>query len=64
MAVAIDCDQPDREVQELWAVHMPWARSLPFVFYTDEKGQFLHGTSGGRSAAELLDDIAQVASRK
>ena len=29
----------------------------------DEKGQFLHGTSGGRSAAELLDDIEQVASR-
>lgn len=51
-------------MQELWAVHMPWARSLPFVFYTDEKGQFLHGTSGGRSAAELLDDIEQVASRK
>ena len=64
MAVAIDCDQPDPDMQELWAVHMPSARSLPFVFYTDEEGQFLHGTSGGRSAAELLDDIAQVASRK
>ena len=48
----------------LWALHMPWARSLPFVFYTNEKGQFLHGTSGGRSAAELLDDIGQVVSRK
>ena len=28
---------------------------------THEKGRFLHGTSGGRSAAELLDDIEQVA---
>jgi len=64
VAVAIDCDQPDPEVQELWTVHMPWARSLPFVFYTDEKGQFLHGTSGSRSAAELLDDIEQVVARK
>ena len=57
MAVAVDCDQPDHEIRELWAVHMSCARSLPFVFYTDEKGQFLLGTSGGRSAAELLDDI-------
>ena len=64
MAVAIDCDQPDPEMQELWALHMPWARSFPFVFYTNEEGQFLHGTSGGRSAVELLGDLEQVASRK
>jgi len=64
VAVAIDCDQSATEVEDLRELHMPWARSLPFVFYTDEEGQFLHGTSGGRSAAELLDDIAQVASRK
>lgn len=64
VAVAIDCDQSATEVEDLRDLHMPWARSLPFVFYTDEEGQFLHGTSGGRSAAELLDDIAQVASRK
>ena len=61
MAVAIDCDQPGPEIQELWAVHIPWARSLPFVFYLDEEGQFLHGTSGGRSAVELLADLERVA---
>ena len=42
---------------------MPWARSLSFVFYTDEEGQFLYGTSGGRSAVQLLGDLAQVAAR-
>ena len=62
VAVAIDCDQPDPEVQELWALHMSSARSLPFVFYTDADGQFLHGTSGSRSVADLLADLNQVAS--
>ena len=64
VAVAIDCDQPAPEVQDLRDLHMPWARSLPFVFYTDEDGRFLHGTSGGRSAVELLGDIEQVAARE
>jgi hypothetical protein len=63
VAVAIDCDQPAPEVEDLWNLHMPWARSLPFVFYTDEEGQFLHGTSGGRSAVQLLGDLVQVAAR-
>ena len=61
MAVAIDCDQPDPEVQELRALHMSSARSLPFVFYTDADGQFLHGTSGSRSVADFLADLNRVA---
>lgn len=61
MAVAIDCDQPDPAVQELWALHMSSARSLPFVFYTDADGQFLHGTSGRQSVADFLADLNQVA---
>ena len=64
MAVAIYCDQLGLEIQELWALHMPWARSLPFVFYLDEERQFLHGTSGGRSAVELLADLERVAVRR
>ena len=64
MAVAIDCDQSATEVEDLRDLHMPWARSLPFVFYTDEEGQFLHGTSGGRSAVELLADLERVAVRR
>ncbi len=42
-------------VKELRALPMPWARSLPFVLYTDEEGQFLHGTSG----RDLYRDRAQ-----
>lgn len=61
MAVAIDCDQPDPEVQELGALHMSSARSLPFVFYTDADGQFLHGTSGSRSVADFLANLNRVA---
>ena len=61
MAVAIDCDQPDPEVQKLGALHMSSARSLPFVFYTDADGQFLHGTSGSRSVADFLADLNRVA---
>lgn len=61
MAVAADCDQPEPELRELWAKHMSWARSLPFVFYTDEEGQFLHGTSGSRSVVDFLADLNQVA---
>jgi len=38
--------------------------SIPFVFYLDEEGQFLHGTSGGRSAVELLADLERVAVRR
>jgi hypothetical protein len=37
--------------------------SLPFVFYTDADGEFLHGTSGGQSAAELLADLERVAAK-
>jgi len=51
-------------VKELRALPMPWARSLPFVLYTDEEGQFLHGTSGGRSAVDLLIDLERVAVRR
>ena len=40
---------------------MSWARSLPFVFYTDADGQFLHGTSGSRSVADFLADLNRVA---
>jgi len=61
--VVIDCDNPEAEVQELWTSNMAWARSLPFLFYADAEGGFLHGTSGGRSAAELLADLEQVAAR-
>ena len=56
-----DDDQPDPKVQELWALHMSSARSLPFVFYTDADGQFLHGTSGSRSMADFLADLNRVA---
>lgn len=34
---------------------------LPFVFYTDADGQFLHGTSDSRSVADFLADLNQVA---
>lgn len=61
MAVAIDCDQPDPEVRKLGALHMPWARSLPFVLYTDADGQFLHGTAGSRSVPGLLEDLERIA---
>jgi hypothetical protein len=61
VAVAIDCDQPDPEVQELWALHMSSARSRPFVFYTDADGQFLHGASGSRSVVDFLADLNRVA---
>lgn len=36
-------------------------KSLPFVFYTDADGQFLHGTSGSRSVADFLADLNRVA---
>ncbi len=62
--MAIDCDNPEAEVQQIWVSHMAWARSLPFVFYADADGEFLHGTSGGRSVAELLADLERVAGKK
>ncbi|MCC6750059.1 MAG: thioredoxin family protein [Deltaproteobacteria bacterium] len=64
IAVAADCDEPDPALLELWRHHMPWARSLPFVFYVDENGAFLHGTTGSRSASELLGDLEEVAHRR
>jgi len=64
VAVAIDCDQPDPEVKKLGALHMSWARSLPFVLYTDADGKFLHGTAGGRSVPVLLEDLERIAAMK
>ena len=63
VAVAIDCDQPDPEVQQLGALHMPSARSLSFVFYTDADGQFLHGTSGSRCRIDWLRKRPRIPSR-
>ena len=60
VAVAIDCDAPDPAVRALGATHMSFARSLPFVIYTDAEGRFLHGTQGGRTARELLLDLEAV----
>ena len=62
--MAIDCDHPDPQVRALGALHMPWARSLPFVIYTDADGQFLHGTEGSRSVPELLEDLERIANMK
>ena len=43
---------------------MSWARSLPFVLYTDADGKFLHGTAGGRSVPALLEDLERIAAMK
>ena len=64
MAVAIDCDQPDPEVRKLGALHMSWARSLPFFLSTDANGKFLHSTAGSRSVPELLEDLGRIAAMK
>lgn len=42
---------------------MAWACSLPFVCYTDADRGFLHGTSGGQSATELVADLERVAAK-
>lgn len=62
IAVAIDCDNADPEVRKMAAPHMGWARSLPFLIYVNADGEFLHGTEGGRSPAQLLADFERAVS--
>lgn len=55
---AIDCDQPDPAVRAIGAAHMSYARALPFLMYLDAEGKFLAGSQGGKSAKDLLAELA------
>jgi hypothetical protein len=45
VALAADCDDPEREVAEL-ALHLQGATMLPFVLFADSDGHYLGGSSG------------------
>jgi len=55
--LATDCDKPEAAVRAIGAKHMSNARSLPFVLYLDENGQFVHGTQGGRDLHTFAHDL-------
>ncbi len=64
VCVASDCDHPEPEVMQIGRQHMPHARSLPFVLYLDSNGNFLYGTTGGRSAEAFKADLDHVLQKK
>ena len=45
IALAADCDDAEREVDEL-AAQLEDASMLPFVLFADAEGRFLRGSSG------------------
>lgn len=46
VALASDCDAPERPLIELVTSHMADATMLPFVLFVDADGQWLDGMAG------------------
>lgn len=46
MALASDCDAPEKPVIELVSSHMTQATMLPFVLFVDADGHWLDGLAG------------------
>jgi hypothetical protein len=53
--VVVDVDKPPPEVSALF--QKVNGQTLPFLIYVSDRGQFLNGTSGLRSAADLKADL-------
>lgn len=60
--VVVDIDKPPPEVAALFPKVK--GQTLPFLLYVSERGQFINGTSGGRSAAELQADLEKTLADK
>lgn len=52
VALAADCDDPEGEVIDL-AQNLEDAMMLPFVMLVDANGEFLAGSSGAQTPADL-----------
>ncbi len=55
--LATDCDAPEPDVRAIGAKHMSHARSLPFVMYLRNDGEFVFGTQGARDAHGFAHDL-------
>ena len=40
--------------------HMPAARALPFCFYLDSEGRFVHGSAGALNAYSLREALERT----
>jgi hypothetical protein len=58
VAVALDANAAPAEVKA--AFTRTGGERLPFILYVNDKGQFLHGTNGGKSAEDLRADLDKV----
>jgi hypothetical protein len=62
VAVVVDIDHPPREVRAM--LNKVEGKTLPFLLYITDRGQFLRGTSGGRTPMQLAEDLEQVLADK
>jgi uncharacterized protein YyaL (SSP411 family) len=46
VCLSVDVENPDSELMEIGTQHMPYATMLPFCFYLNPEGAFLHGSTG------------------
>jgi hypothetical protein len=62
VALVVDIDNPPKEIQPL--LGKIEGKILPFLLCVTDRGQFLQGTSGGRSPEQLVADLAKVLANK
>jgi len=57
VCVSIPSHNPDPQIMEIGAAHMPFASMLPVCFYLTADGDFLHGSTGRLDKQVLIADI-------
>jgi hypothetical protein len=62
VAVAVDIDHAPGEVRPLF--NQIQGRTLPFLVHITDRGQFVHGTSGGRNPDQFAADLNKVLADK
>ena len=62
VAVAFDANTAPAEIKAAFA--RTGGERLPYVLYLNDKGQLIHGTSGGKSPEDLYADLDKVLNDK
>ena len=62
VALVVDIDNASKELQPLFGKIE--GKTLPFLLCVADRGQFLHGTSGGRNPEQLAADLTKVLANK
>jgi hypothetical protein len=60
VALASDADAPERPVVELVSEHLADGMMLPFVLFTDDKGQWLGGSHGAVHPDRFRDMVEDL----